>query len=78
MLKGLLATNTEGWNITANDQLVIDLAKKPRVKVYRLVPSSTREQRDLAKKSNIELVDAKRRLDYSEEIIAGKTNVINL
>ena len=63
----LLATNTEGWNITANDQLVIDLAKNPRVKVYRLVPRSTQEQRDLAKKSNIELVDAKRRLGYSEE-----------
>ena len=63
----LFATNAEGWNITANDQLVIDLAKNPGVKVYGLVPKSTQEQRDLAKKSNIELVDAKRRLGYSEE-----------
>ena len=64
----LLATNTEGWKITANDQLVIGLAKNPKVKVYGLVPRSTQEQRDLAKKSNIELVNAKKRIgDYSEE-----------
>ena len=35
--------------------------------MYGLVPKSTQEQIDLAKKSNIELVDAKRRLGYSEE-----------
>ena len=50
-----------------NDQLVIELANNPRVKVYRLVPRSTQEQRDQAKKSNIELVDAKKMIGYSEE-----------
>ena len=50
-----------------NDQLVIELANNPRVKVYRLVPRSTQEERDQAKKSNIELVDAKKRIGYSEE-----------
>ena len=50
-----------------NDQLVIELANNPRVKVYRLVPRSTQEERDQAKKSNIELVNAKKRIGYSEE-----------
>ena len=69
ILKVLLATNTEGWKILLNDQLVIELANNPRVKVYRLVPRSTKlqEQRDQAKKSNIELVYAKKRIGFSEE-----------
>ena len=61
-----VATTTMGWNIIANP-LAIELAKNPRVKVCGLVPRSTQEQRDQATKSNIELVDAKRRLGYSEE-----------
>ena len=67
ILKVLLATNTEGWKILLNDQLVIELANNPRVKVYRLVPRSTQEQRDQAKKSNIELVYAKKKIGFSEE-----------
>ena len=62
-----VATTAEGWNITARDQLAIELAKNPRVKVNGLVPRSTQEQKNQATKSNIELVDAKRRLGYSEE-----------
>ena len=62
-----VATTTMGWNIIAKDPLAIELAKNPRVKVCGLVPRSTQEQRDQATKSNIELVDAKRRLGYSEE-----------
>ena len=62
-----LVTNPEGWTITANDQLVTELAKNPRVKVYGLVPSSTQEQRDQAKRSNIELVNAKKLIGYSEK-----------
>ena len=62
-----VATTAEGWNISARDQLAIELAKNPRVKVNGLVPRSTQEQKGQATKSNIELVDAKRRLGYSEE-----------
>ena len=62
-----LVTNAEGWNITVNGQLVIELAKNPRVKMYGLVPSSMQEQRDQAKRSNIELVNAKKLIGYSEK-----------
>lgn len=55
-----LATNAVGWNTTVNGQLVIEFAKNPRVKVSGLVPNSTQEQKEQAKKLNIELVDAKR------------------
>ncbi|KAJ7360234.1 hypothetical protein OS493_016862 [Desmophyllum pertusum] len=60
-----LATNDAGWKTTVNDQLVIELAKNPRVKVSGLVPSSTQEQKEQAKKLNIELVDAKKHVGYS-------------
>ena len=60
-----LATNAVGWNTTVNGQLVIELAKNPRVKVSGLVPNSTQEQKEQAKKLNIELVDAKRRIGFS-------------
>ena len=62
-----VATTDMAWNILPKDSLAIELAKNPRVKVCGLVPRSTQEQRDQATKSNIELVDAKRRLGYSEE-----------
>ena len=63
-----VATTAEGWNITTNDQLAIELAKNPRVKVYGLVPRSTQEQKRKAKKSSIELVDAKKMIgNYKEE-----------
>lgn len=62
-----LATNAEGWNTTVNGQLVIELAKDPRVKVSGLVPNSTQEQKEQAKKLNIELVDAKKRIGFSAE-----------
>ena len=68
ILNVTVATTAEGWNITTNDQLAIELAKNPRVKVYGLVPRSTQEQRRKAKKSNIELVDAKTMIgNYIEE-----------
>lgn len=60
-----LATNAVGWNTTVNGQLVIELAKNPRVKVSGLVPNSTQEQKELAKKLNIELVDAKKLIGFS-------------
>jgi len=50
-----------------NDQLVVELAKNPQVKVYGLVASSTQEQRDQAKRSNIELVHAKKMIGFSEK-----------
>ena len=62
-----LATNAQGWNTTVNGQLVIELAKNPRVKVSGLVPNSTQEQKEQAKKLNIELVDAKKRIGFSAE-----------
>ena len=64
-----LATNAEGWNTTVNGQLVIELAKNPRVKVSGLVPNSTQEQKEQAKKLNIELVDAnaKKRIGFSAD-----------
>ena len=62
-----LATNAEGWNTTVNGQLVIELAKNPRVKVSGLVPNSTQEQKEQAKKLNIQLVDAKKRIGFSAE-----------
>ena len=62
-----LATNAEGWNTTVNGQLVIELAKDPRVKVSGLVPNSTQEQKEQAKKLNIQLVDAKKRIGFSAE-----------
>ena len=68
ILNVTVATTAEGWNITTNDQLAIELAKNPRVKVYGLVPRSTQEQRRKAKKSNIELVDSKKMIgNYTEE-----------
>ena len=67
LLNITVATTAEGWNIVANEQLTIELAKNPRVKVYGLVPRSTQEQRYQAKKSNIELVDAKEMIGFSEE-----------
>lgn len=66
-----LATNAVGWNTTVNGQLIIELAKNPRVKVSGLVPSSTQEQKEQAKKLNIELVDAKKLIGYSsKELLA--------
>ena len=71
LLKITLATTAEGWNTTANGQLVIQLAKKPQIKVYGLVPKSTQEQKDEAKRSNIELVNAKKKIGFSEnELLA--------
>ena len=67
LLKITLATTAEGWNTTANGQLVIQLAKKPQIKVYGLVPKSTQEQKDQAKRSNIELVNAKQAIGVSEK-----------
>ena len=67
LLKVTLATTAEGWNTTANGQLVIQLAKKPQIKVYGLVSKSTQEQRDQAKRSNIELVNAKQVIGVSEK-----------
>ena len=67
LLKVTLATTAEGWNTTTNGQLVIQLAKKPQIKVYGLVPKSTQEQRDQAKRSNIELVNAKQVIGVSEK-----------
>ena len=67
LLKITLATTAEGWNTTANGQLVIQLAKKPQIKVYGLVPKSTQEQKDQAKRSNIELVNAKQVIGVSEK-----------
>ena len=69
LLKITLATTAEGWNTTANGQLVIQLAKKPQIKVYGLVPKSTQEQKDQAKRSNIELVNAKQVIGVSEKEI---------
>jgi len=62
-----LATNAEGWNTTVNGQLVVELAKNPRVKVSGLVPNSTQEQKEQAKKLNIELVDAEKPFGFSAE-----------
>ena len=59
-LNVILATNVVGWNTTVNGQLVIELAKNPRVKVSGLVPNSTPAQKEQAKKLNIELVDSKK------------------
>ncbi|KAL9989479.1 hypothetical protein ACROYT_G004037 [Oculina patagonica] len=66
-----LATNAVGWNTTVNGQLIIELAKDPRVKVSGLVPSSPQEQKEQAKELNIELVDAKKLIGYSpKELLA--------
>ncbi|XP_022778450.1 uncharacterized protein LOC111320012 [Stylophora pistillata] len=62
-----LATGVVGWNTTVNGQLVIELAKNPKVKVTGLVPSSTQEQKEQAKKLNVDLVDAKERAGFSAE-----------
>ena len=63
-----VATTAEGWNITAKDQIATELAKNPRVKVYGLVPRNTEQQKDQAKRSNIELVDAEKMIgNYTEE-----------
>ncbi|XP_078349634.1 uncharacterized protein LOC144634522 isoform X2 [Oculina patagonica] len=66
-----LATNAVGWNTTVNGQLIIELAKDPRVKISGLVPSSPQEQKEQAKELNIELVDAKKLIGYSpKELLA--------
>lgn len=54
-----LATGAVGWNTLVNNQLLIELANNPKVKVTGLVPSSTQEQKEQAKKLNVELVDGK-------------------
>ena len=52
-----LATGAVGWNTLVNNQLLIELAKNSKVKVTGLVPRSTQEQKEQAKKLNVELVD---------------------
>ena len=47
--------DVHSWDNTVDQQLVIQLAKDPQVKVSRLVAGSTQEQRDQATRSNIEL-----------------------
>lgn len=54
-----LATGAVGWNTLVNNQLLIELANNPKVKVTGLVPSSTQEQKEQAKKLNVALVDGK-------------------
>ena len=58
-LKVTLTSNSEGWDIAVNGQLLRELASNPRVKVSGLVPKSTEKQREHAQKLGIELVDAK-------------------
>ena len=54
-----LASSNEGWDKAVNGQLLLELASNARVKVSGLVPKSTQQQREDAKKLGIELVDAK-------------------
>ena len=53
-----LASDIDGWNKIVNEQLVIELAKDPRLKVSGFVPCHTLQQREHARSLNIELVDA--------------------
>ena len=66
------------WNTTVSNQLEIELAKNPRVNVYGIVPRSTQEQRDLAKKLNIELVNAKKIYFPEKELIAYLPDNLNI
>ena len=54
-----LASDVDDWNKIVNEQLVVELAKDPRLRVSGFVPHNTQEQRELARNLNIELVDAK-------------------
>ena len=60
-----LATGAVGWNTLVNNQLLIELANNPKVKVTGLVPSSTQEQKEQAKKLNVELVDGQELVGFS-------------
>ena len=70
-LKITLASNAEGWDKMVNGQLEIELARDDRVKVAGFVPRNTGEQREHAKRLNIELFDAKPLPGYTEtELLA--------
>ena len=58
-LKVTLASNAEGWDIMVNGQLETELAHNERVRVTGFVPKNTEEQREHARRLNIELFDAK-------------------
>ena len=60
-----LVTGAVGWNTFLNHQLLIELAKNSKVKVTGLVPSSTQEQKEQAKKLNVELVDGQELVGFS-------------
>jgi len=66
-----LASDVKGWNKTVNEQLVIELAKNPRLKVSGFVPRHTEEQRKHARSLNIELVDAEDLSGYSPTELLG-------
>ena len=54
-----IATDVEGWDKSVNEQFLLELAKNPQVIVTGFVPKHTPEQKDHARKLNIELVNAK-------------------
>lgn len=60
-----LASSNEGWDKAVNGQLLLAFASNSRVKVSGLVPKSTQQQREDAKKLSVELVDAKELPDHS-------------
>ena len=66
-----LASDVNGWNNTVNEQLVIELANDPRLRVTGFVPQNTQEQREHAAKLNIELVDAEDLSGYSPTELLG-------
>ena len=71
VLQITVASNTEGWDIVMNEQLIKALARDERVKVSGFVPWNTQEQRDQAKRMNISLYDAEEQCGFdSNELLS--------
>ena len=62
-----LVTNDDGWKIMVTTQLLTELAKNPSVKMSGVVARGKPELEDWAKKLNIELVNPKKWIGYSDK-----------
>lgn len=61
-----VVSDVSNWNNSVNQQLLVELAKDPRLKVTGFVPGHTEEQSKYARNLNIELVDADDLHGFSE------------
>ena len=53
------ATDADGWDKSANQNLLLELSRNPQLSVTGFVPNHTQKQRDHARKLNVEIVRAK-------------------